>query len=579
MNPIVTTQNPYIPRESQRENQGENKNTIQENNEILSNITRTIQPVVDIRLDIRKILDKEYLFTLPPSFAAHQAENLLLTTKEKDPPKGSMVWLRMSPPGEERCPHYEIADPEANDLIKSNRVFCKIKQLPNRIAILEDLTAPSFTGKKAVSLIWNLMAIASIKNMIFVDGSTTLGCCEEGALTSLHLTEVFLKGKSWYMSQGASSKISKIAFKTLVEEAIFGSYAKALTEGEIEDSRISPTIDYDRFSERMLAVWLPEFETSVEAYQKARRFLHHLPVTHLANCISQLVTRYPSLQSLQAILQQADKESTTMGTLFQIIRDKDSREHQADTHKLLHAYRDCFVSNKDSVFFQYIVDILTQNQVSSRCCSLAFLVLNHICSSLQLLQVDTKEIMQIIQQLLKSPEAASQQAEKLGNLTKKCSAKFLEYLEDVSGRDPPLEKVFNHSTHISREKLVQYRMETGISNAFLAAQTAIQYLANIPFSSLEEICPELVQKIWAGRSSSCDTLGALLKSLESDDAAREKIFLELLSGSIKYFSSLSIPLLNAYFTGECEEESIYELLMIAKHLCEKKNSFALVWPY
>ena len=237
MNPIITTQNISIS--------SENKNTIQENNRTLLSLAGILKPVVDIRLDLRKILEKEYLFTLPPSFASHQVRRLLLASDKKDPSRGNMVWLRVYPPGEDNRLHYEVADPEANDLIKSGRVFCKMMQFPNRIACLDQLSAPSFNGKKAMSLVWNLMAMASIENMIVVDGSTILGCCEEGALSSLHRVEVFSKGKSWYVTQGATSKISKIVLKTLSEEEIFDSYAKAMTGGAIEDVRIPKTYDYD----------------------------------------------------------------------------------------------------------------------------------------------------------------------------------------------------------------------------------------------------------------------------------------------------------------------------------------------
>jgi hypothetical protein len=86
---------------------------------------------------------------------------------------------------EDEAVSISLIDPSAHDLEASERRFSEIKLFCNRSGFLDALTAPSFSGKMAISLVKKVMELARVRELLLGDGSTLLGCCEEGALTSL----------------------------------------------------------------------------------------------------------------------------------------------------------------------------------------------------------------------------------------------------------------------------------------------------------------------------------------------------------------------------------------------------------
>ncbi len=362
---------------------------------------RWLRPVMYLRLNIDKLLDNAALARLSPLQTDQLAKSLIVrdSAYTNGPDSKNIVHLRICP--QKSGLVYEFIDRNAHDLVGCYYIFARIVGYKNREeAMLNQLSAPSFSGKKAMSLIWNFMAIAKIQNMLFSDVSTIVSCCDDGALTSLHLMEIFEKGKSWYTTQGASSHIKKQAFRALFEtEFIDQKYAQAL-KGKLKDKRIHVTQDYEQFFSQYITMYL-DAQTGEDAYSKACSFLHRLQIGQLENAYSNLMMSYPDVRPVYTTLLQSTvvtKLTTraTVGTLIEKIvklgryteaerRGKSTTVEKVANHVMMHAVRDYVISNKSSVFFRYIIDKLKKNQerADQTLCAFVFLVLDNLFKKLK----------------------------------------------------------------------------------------------------------------------------------------------------------------------------------------------------
>ena len=599
--------------------------------EPMMNIPSSLRPCVYVRISLLNLLPRGDLFKLPSSQAECLAGRLLIKGTEPSPPAKDMVWMRICP--QKETVNYEFYDPAASDLVHCGYIFGRIIGYNHKEGMLYQFSSPSFSGKKAMSMIWNFMAMSRMENILFTDVSTILACCETGALTSLHLAETIMKCRSWYATQGATSHISKTAFKALFNiEFIENRYERSL-RGKLKDRRIVRTIDYDQFSDRCLTLYL-ESQTSKEAYRCSRHFLHQLKVEDLHSSTSALASSYPELGKFSEFLTSTSEalgRPKTVGSLLAIIMSKghistqDVPQEELQKiprdasykvmHELMHDVRDRIVSNKDSIFFQHITDVLRKStgRVSYTSCAFAFLVLDNFLKKLKGLsdpvlnsflngskkdlnpssdtavedaqkpvhpESSKTKIMKVIYNILQ-PEV--EVVEGVKNVTKKVCGAFLRMIENRPG-SPVSAKICSNSNRYNREKWMEYSEETGISDELSATQIAIQYIASLPLNDLSLIYPDLI-KAWESRYPMIRnntwryTVADLIDALQVDEAGADELFDDLFRGAIKHLSQLSLPLFNNYKSATTKDpKSAYELFMISKYLCKRTELFALYLP-
>lgn len=599
---------------------------------IVNTPSRSLAACTYVRINLCNLLPREELFKLPASHAECLVERLLVRSSDPPPPIKNIVWMRICPQRESI--NYEFYDPAARDLIDCGFIFGRIIGYAHNEAMLYQFSAPSFSGKKAMLMIWNFMAMARMENILFTDVSTMLACCKTGALTSLHLSEVIMKGKSWYETQGATSHISKTAFRVLFnKEFVQARYGKAL-RGDLRDKRLRPTLDYDKFSDQCLNLYL-ESQTSKDAYKKARHFLNSTRVEDLCNSTQSLASSYPELGQFSGFLKKAadvlgnpktvgNLLSTVIGRGHTSVQDasqdelpepQHDEEHEK-IHELMHDVRDRVVSNKESVFFRYITNNLRKSmgRVSYSSCVFAFIILDNFLKKIKglndsalnsFLNSPTPEsksaatpsssssskdspksarpegaklkVTQVIYNILQ-PEVA--EVEGIKNVTKRVCDAFLRMIENRPS-SPVSAKICTNSNRHNREKWMEYSEETGISDDLLATQIAIQYLASLALNELGLIYPDLISA-WETRYPMLKnntwrfTIADLIDAVQLDEVGADELFDDLFRGAIKHASHLSLTVFKNYEESlETDLKSTYELFMISKYLCKRTELFAL----
>src|SRR5438445_5919955 len=131
---------------------------------IINTSLRWLRPCVTVRINLCNLLDRAELLSLPAAHAEVLANRLLLKSHEPDPSTKEVAWLRICPQGNRLM--YEFIDPAAHDLVNSYHVFGRIIGYTRHEGMLYQLSAPSFSGKKAMLLIWNFMAMARMNNVL-----------------------------------------------------------------------------------------------------------------------------------------------------------------------------------------------------------------------------------------------------------------------------------------------------------------------------------------------------------------------------------------------------------------------------
>jgi hypothetical protein len=251
----------------------------------------------------------------------------------------------------------EIRDPKAKDLDRCHRVFLRMFLHPNKTASLDELAAPSFSGREAMQILWKLKNLTDSSAVFFVDGSTQLPChsnCTENALTSLRPMQVLKLGQSWYEGQGAS--ISPQILRDFFEPHLEEEYLRAFEQENAFGADSS--WDYDKFRRHAFADIEMSF-VAPEAYRRAKNFLHDLSITEMQEVFNSL-QEHSKIQEAKNVLDQGLKLISKEGIIPKTIGDvlshleklnRSCKEDSGDSiHKLLHAFRDIFVSHRNSLF-------------------------------------------------------------------------------------------------------------------------------------------------------------------------------------------------------------------------------------
>lgn len=485
----------------------------------------------DVRIDMSQILEQK-AYTEPGFFAERHARKLFVPAAKKDP--ADMVWLRIRPQGDQI--EYFLADPRAHDLARCQRIFAYVIAFSEKTGCLSDFAAPSFPGKRAVTLLRNLMAITQLETLILIDGATSLACCSDGALTNIRSMGAFIYGKGWYEMQGATAKIAFTTFR------LFNSDND--DDDEI-DPRLAQIKDFEQSDFQSNLLGFTEYQPSPQAYKKACSFLRSLPIKKLKNSLVTLSRAYPRIQQLQEILSKASPSSITVGHLLK----------ETGSHDLVHQVRDSIVSNKDSVFFQYITDTLQAKSASPEILgALAWCVLRTVFDYL----IDThpdKKAVEMLQKLFRS------ESEPLDSLVTEVRQKILKLIEEENS--PPCVKICSHSTSRQRADSLQYETELGTSRLLLAVQSAFCYLQQLSLTELQATYPQLATTL-ANRFAMAPhtTIGDLLAS-----SANQWVLSELIFGAYKHISRLFIRALSTSRDAE------YPLFMLAKYIVARHKQF------
>jgi hypothetical protein len=546
---------------------------------------RELKAHFSVRINLSTLFEKAQLDCMPKKLSENLHRELFLKAKDVDPQAGQLVWMKLLP--ERDGYHVEFTDPHTNDLAECSHTFCRIEVFPGKEAILEEFTSPSFSSTKAMSLVWNFMKMARIENMLFSDISTIPGCCEHGALTSLHLVQIFIYQQSWFAKHNAKSEGKLDKFQYLFEEDEVDELDNVL-QGKSLDGRASPTLDYDLFRSKFLPRFLENWASN-SSYEAASCFLHTLTVNDLINSISPLIRRYPGLNELKNLCSTmctilSIPQSITVGKFLKITIEKGMHNKATIMHEFMHECRDTIVSNKNSEFFQYMLDELdkTPREVSPRTLAFAFLIIDNFSDIIKRLLNPSLDPTTIIHELFKMSE---EEANDLVNtkaqdfLHQRAQDNFLDMLEKSVGHSYVSAKIVANSTRHSREKWVEYSEETGFNEPYSAVYSAIRYLSSLTIKDLKQIYPEFIQP-WLDRYSILampqqqNMTIANIVILVADPKVQRKFLDELVRGAMKHLSTFTEKLLDNHLEDP-KAEDVYELFMLSKYICKKGDPFVL----
>lgn len=520
-----------------------------------------LRPCVDLRINLSQILSREALLENPLFHGERLARRLFL--KSDDCPCTS-IYLRIFPQSDRVI--YELVDPLALDLKKCDYVFSQIFGFQNHIGFLEELAAPSFSGKQAITVLLNIMALTEIQELLLGDGSIRLPCCPNGPPAPLRLTEAFCRGKSWYEEQGATAKISATALRFIFTE-----------EGVLKenlDARLSKTKDLDRRSFEYYTLQCQEWQPSSQAYEQATHFLHTVQITSLTSCLSQLCSKYSQLEPFYEALRQgsfrgSSSDGSVAGLLVELMKTQSPH-----SHKILHELLERCVANKDSIFFHFIADKLcTSTCVDGVSLMLAFCVLGHFYQDVQKKVVAARSF---VNEVLKAHDGEDNSLkEKVDQLHEKRLTLPAELLENP--REISFVKVWSHATKVQLERYWSYTNNIGTKDEFLTLQKALQYLMQIPLQQLRVAYKDLAERIMQHfhlTETDCLT-GITLKSVMDSAATtgRDWIVDELMSGALKHLSRLLVQ----HFRSKqpIAEDQFYAIFMLCKYVVQSHEVFAI----
>lgn len=237
-----------------------------------------------------------------------------------------------------------LIDPKAADLEASSRSFCQIKLFNSKSGLMDSLTAPSFSGKEVILLVRKVMELSSAREILFGDGSTILGCCEDGALTSLGGLEIFRRAQTWYMSQGASADVSTLTVTRCNEPQLLEGYALMLEKKRMR----AVSFDFDQYRLKTVNKWQCRW-ISTPAFLASCRFLNEVRIGEMRQSLKHLSKTYPNVASLEEQLVSVGHDEMTLGGLLQ--RAIDERSISQEKHLFLHELRDRLVGHKDFSIF------------------------------------------------------------------------------------------------------------------------------------------------------------------------------------------------------------------------------------
>lgn len=476
-------------------------------------IEKTLFPRVDLRFDLRFLLPQSELSAASPDRLNKLAHQMILEGSKTHPSNKDFVWIHILPEFDHMI--YEFSDPQADDLEACEHVFCRVIRPIGSSAYLSDFAAPSFCGKRAVLLLLHFMALSKIKQMLLTDGSTSLSCCEDGALFSLRTLKIFKTGKGWYEKQGATTCISKNLLSTVFASQVENRFANDLT-CKLSDRIIVGPTDFNQFSKLYFDSQYAQIQPDAEsAYKKACAYLHGLKIGHLRNSLLSLSHRYNMAEKIK-ILDQVD-QTHTFGELFVQIKN----------HSFKHEVIDHFVSNKHSIFFSYCCHVLSDHigTHSSLHSSLAYIILDCFIEKCRDFGIPAEELSLIFCDVLHEPSLTERVLSKR-HLTQSYYALYEKNVAE-STTSPALVKIRMHSSPINRKKWYEYEKDHGCKGEISALRSALLYLA----------------------------------------PRKEQLhdFIMNIPSHLYYFS-------NKLFE---DPEPVYETFMVSKYLCNKRNIFNL----
>jgi len=264
----------------------------------------------------------------------------------------------------------EVRDPKAKDLDACQRIFLRMFLHSNNTASLDNLAAPSFSGRETIEIVKKLKELTKSSVVFFVDGSTQLpynSTCTEYPLISLRPMSILKTGQSWYEKQGASSnaQILRDFFALHLEE----EYLAALEEDHAFE--VETPWDYDKFKKYYFAVMEMGWITP-EAYNSAKTFLHTISIGEMQQTLQSLI-KHPEIREAQDILENGLKLISDRGfkpkTLGEVLthleKFNQSITHTEDpVHKIYHNFRDIFVSHRNSLFLSLALNTIKQRDIS-----------------------------------------------------------------------------------------------------------------------------------------------------------------------------------------------------------------------
>jgi hypothetical protein len=553
-----------------------------------------IRPCVDIRINLRQVLDRETLEQDPFFRGERLAKRLFLPSNEKVLDPSTTVYLRIQPQSDHVI--YELVDPLASDLKRCDYLFSRIIGLQNCSGILEELAAPSFSGKQAIAVVRNVMALGNLDELQFADGAIRLPCCPPGCLTSLRLAGAFCNGKSWYEEQGAVPKISTKLFQWLALEDFYEAtshqigedsaisetktsrpshYERLFLEND-PDTRITKTKDLDRIAFEQCSRMQKEWQPSKKAYSKATHFLHEIQITEISDCLLRLSSKYSQLYPLYEALRESFHlgivSEKRLGTIIsELMKTKES-----SSHKLLHEVIERLIADKDSIFFQYIADTFeVSKDISDTSLMLAFCVLNTFFHDLE---GSLTKARPILYKLLKANDSKRLLlAKEIGPLREKKQAQILEALDGCT--EISFVKVCSHSTKLQQERYWHYMHEIGTTDEFLTAQRAIQCISRQPLQQLQSVYKKLSDVLMKRfHLTEMDLLnGITIENLmdSSGPTGQAWILDELLCGSLKHLSALLVQHFDKQTEKSPVSNELYELFMICKYTVRNRELFTL----
>lgn len=218
-------------------------------------------------------------------------------------------------------------DPSAKDLSLIDYKFAEIQiSLPlhkdaHPTAFLESFANPlnDTKGKDVFKLILEAQKVFKVSHLILVDGSTvsTKFCCDKAQIPSLKLLEIFKRGATWYMQQGAEFLSSSEG----LEEIFF---------------------DLEDFTEIITPAFYQEaLKIHGNVFKRAMNFLYRLQAQELLSGMQQFQEEIfkQEIQLLQEALEmlpESIRETITIGQLITELVQADNMDFNPKRHQLIH---------------------------------------------------------------------------------------------------------------------------------------------------------------------------------------------------------------------------------------------------
>ena len=548
----------------------------------LSRTLHWIQPACDFRLNIRDLFDRQTLSLRSP----HEIfQNLVVRSLDTGFKPHETVWMQVFPA--EVSHLYRFIDPRAPDLKKCGYVFCRLDAFEGGEVSLDEVVASSFSGIIVMQLVQNFIKAWRLESALIHDGSTVIGCCTKGPPSSLQIASILKTGKSWYELQGANHRLAYEGFQKLAEARFVDDYYENSLTAQCSLRIPNYSFDYDAYRFHALSLHHALFLISKTAYSEAASYLRSLCLLDLLGALEVLTPSYPQLSAMQSVLKKvasgSDSTKKTI-TLGDALESQENSGFTESTHAELHEFRDYVVGNKDSVFFQYVVDSSLKEAPSVKSFTYVSCILDYFfcitnsfkdfgCLDLDF-SLDAVIYCQVssnISQAIKE-EGNARVAQAMESAKKSWADAYILYHMKNEYRYPVSAKILAHSNDTTRRAWITNKDEIGITNLFSALEMAIKLMANTPLDTLQEVCPALINR-WR---SSCgkeiqsnDTFKDFLDSVEGE---REQFLLvqELSSAVRCSLSELAVQQFQEY-TKNPNTKDVYPLLMFAKYLCEKSR--------